>query len=42
VPAGNGLDSVSQRQTSFLEVFALFDPEYVNVIGGALARSIVK
>jgi hypothetical protein len=34
VPAGNGLDSVSQRLTSFTEVFTFFDPENINIIGG--------
>jgi len=38
VPAGNGLDSVSQRLTSFTEVFAFFDPENVNIIELDLRR----
>jgi len=29
------LDSVSQCQPSFVEVFAFFEPAYVNIIGGS-------
>src|SRR6266702_4079217 len=35
IPPGNGLDSVSQCQPSFVEVFDFFEPAYVNLIGGS-------
>jgi hypothetical protein len=31
---GNGLYAISQCETSFLEVFAFFDPAHVTIIGG--------
>jgi len=32
--AGNGLYAISHCETSFLEVFAFFYPEHVNIISG--------